>query len=182
MGPLGVNDPRGPQRLSNMAQIRIVGIDPGQTTGYVEVLCDPDSGEWQIIDAREIAWEDRFILKPLLTCSSVKFIADGPELPVEPLLPAYVVCEQFTLYANKARDQVGSHFPSVRIIGTLEAYLDEYHILGRLMFQGASVRERVQVLPQHESMLGTSDHTHDAYQHVRYFIVTKGWLRNARGN
>ena len=141
-------------------EIRLIAIDPGQTTGYVDVLYDPANGDWRVVDAKEIAWVNRFTLRPLL---ADPFIG----LP----LPSFVVCEQFTLYAHKAYDQVGSHFPAVRVIGTLEAYLDELGILDRLIFQGASVRERVTVLDKHASMIH-GPHITDAYQHVRYFIVT----------
>jgi len=144
---------------------RIIGIDPGQTTGYVDALFDLNSGTWQVVDAREIAWDERFILKPLLAgalCTAY----------VQPLLPDFVVTEQFTLYAFKAKDQIGSTFPSVRVIGTLEAYMQEFGILRRLCFQPASVRSRVLTLEEHRRWLVGSVHKHDAYQHLRYFIVT----------
>jgi hypothetical protein len=146
---------------------RIVSVDPGQTTGWVEGIYDSETREWDVRDAKEIAWENRFLIGPLLT-SPTCF-----EDVVPPLLPSYVICEQFTLYAHKATDQIGSHFPAVRVIGTLEAFLYEMGILDRLIFQGASVRERTQVMAIHYPFVAASQHKIDAYQHLRYFIVTK---------
>jgi hypothetical protein len=145
--------------------MRIVGIDPGQTTGYVDVDFNPDSGHWQVVDAREIAWGARFYLKPL--------IAGDPNfgMGARPL-PTWIVMEDFTLYAHKAQDQIGSHFPSVRVIGALEAYTEELGIFPNLILQPASVRGRIKILPEHEKWLVGSAHKKDAYQHVRYFIVT----------
>ena len=141
---------------------RIVAVDPGQTTGWAEGTYNPVTREWAFRDAIEIAWEDRFLMRLLLASSN----AGEPLLP-----PTHIVCEQFTLYKNKAQDQVGSHFPSVRVIGTLEAYLDELGILCDLKFQGASVRDRVAILPEHYDKLKGSEHKKDAYQHLRYFCV-----------
>ncbi len=142
---------------------RIVAVDPGQTTGWAEGVFNPNTREWDVRDVKEIAWEERFLMRLLLTSS------DGPE----PLLPSYIICERFILYPYKAKQQIGSEFPSVRVIGTLEAYLEQLGLLSLLTFQNASVRERVQVLPQHAHLVVGSEHKKDAYQHLRYFIVTQ---------
>ena len=143
---------------------RLIAIDPGQTTGYVEVMFHPETGLWDVTDVREITWDCRFDLKPLVADVLV---------PGHPLLfPSFVVCERFILYPHKAQDQIGSEFPSVRVIGVLEAFLWELGLLEVLRFQNASVRERVKVLPADLSKVGHSPHTIDAYQHIRYFIVS----------
>ena len=143
--------------------MRVIGIDPGQTTGYVDIHLNGSS--WQVVDAQEITWDERFRLGPLLAGTPSDNIVGPP-------LPDYVVVEQFTLYAHKAQEQIGSHFPSARVIGTLEAYMYDAGIIDRLIFQPASVRSLVKIMPAHEAILTGSPHKRDAYQHARYFLVT----------
>lgn len=135
--------------------MRIIAIDPGGTTGYVEVEASSDN--FTLTKVTEISWSRRFSLKEHLLL--------GPP-------PKAVVVESFRLYASKAEDQINSEFPSVRIIGALEAFLFDLGWIDRLVFQPASIRSRVKILDEHREVR-KSPHTHDAYQHARYYFVTK---------
>jgi hypothetical protein len=128
------------------------GIDPGETTGLVIARLHADN-TYDVLAAEEIAWDDRFRLIPLL----------------RDYQPSTIVMEAFILYPHKASDQIGQMFPSVRVIGLVEAACN-FLELSQPHFQMAAVRTRVKVLPQHELKL-RSTHTRDAYKHLRFYLV-----------
>lgn len=132
----------------------IIGIDPGRTTGFVRLYAT-EAG-LVVQQAHEIPWNDRFSLLDILAfCGS--------------LSPLHVVVESFRLYEDKARDQIGNDFPSVQVIGIVEAGLYRAGILSCLHYQSASLKMRVKIV--HENELPASPHVRDAYQHARYFYV-----------
>lgn len=138
---------------------RIIGIDPGRTSGYVDLVIE-DDGTILVAKAQEVLWDERFRFKEFLDYYA------GVMLPFN-MLPDAIVIEAFTLRAAEAHHQVGSDFPSVRIIGLVEAYAYELDILDRIVFQPATLKEFVK--KKHE--LPASEHVLDAYKHARYFIV-----------
>lgn len=121
-------------------------------------MAEATKDDFQLTQAGQIPWQERF------SCLKKLIIED---------LPCWIVVESFRLYEHKAQDQVNSDFPSVRVIGAIEAYLEGVGRLDRLVLQPASVRSRVQILNEHKPMLVNKVHAHDAYQHLRYFFVTK---------
>lgn len=134
--------------------MKLVAIDPGHTTGYVEA--EATDGVLTLTKVLQIPWEERFSLMSLL-CA----------LP----LPDAVIVESFRLYAHKARAQINNDFPSVRVIGIVEAAAYLVDILDRVHFQPASIRTRVQVLPEHQEVDRAGPHARDAYQHLRFFYA-----------
>lgn len=138
--------------------MRILAFDPGKTTGFCEAIVDPTNSNIQIVNSCTLAWERRFFVHELLqgTC----------EAP----LPDVVVVESFHLYAHKAQELIGSIFPSVQIIGTLEAYAFELGIIDRIVYQPASVMSRVELL-EYGKLLAPSPHARDAFKHLRYYVV-----------
>lgn len=148
--------------------MRVLGFDPGETTGLVEARFDDDG--FHVVHADVVTWEDRFSLMYHLYCGMSK---QGPL--VEP--PDIVVIEQFRLYAHTAHSQIRSFFPSVRIIGMIEAFLYNYPCAipcerASLVLQPASCIALVAILPEHTQFLH-SKHSMDAYKHVRYFYETQ---------
>jgi hypothetical protein len=135
----------------------ICGIDPGETTGFVLMCLTSTKGDYDVIKAFEIPWGRRFELRNLL----------------HKYLPDVLVIESFRLYEHKAKDQIGSDFPSVRVIGITEAYMYELDCLKAITYQPAHVTARVQVLARHVGVIGSSEHVKDAYKHLRYYLVTK---------
>jgi len=141
----------------------ILAIDPGATTGYCLV---DDSTGFGVVSVGEIPWDSRLeLLTALIHGTSA---SNGP-----PQLQAVVV-EAFRLRPGRALEQVGSVFPSVRIIGILEALL--YTARPRnhppLVFQEPSCMSRAQVLPEHLDILKGMPHARDAYRHARYYTIT----------
>lgn len=134
----------------------IVSLDPGQTSGLVVAQISSDANI-NIIQATELPWGGRFSLRQFL------FTA----------WPDVVVCEAFRLYAQAAKAQINNEFPSVRVIGLLEAYLNETVGLDRLHFQAAMCIQRVEVLEEHKSALRGMVHARDAYKHLRYYAITR---------
>lgn len=148
--------------------MRVLGIDPGETTGFIEARFNDD--DFQVVRAADVTWDNRFSLMYYLYCGTPE---QGPL--VEP--PDVVIIESFHLYAHLAPSQIRSDFPSVRIIGMVEAFLFNWpcqwpHIFGGLVLQPASTISLVAILSEHGKMLG-SLHMIDAYKHVRYFYVTQ---------
>ena len=147
--------------------MRVLGFDPGETTGLVEARFDDDG--FHVVHAVDVAWENRFSLMYYLYCGTP---TQGPLVE----LPDIVIVESFHLYARKAASQIGNFFPSVRIIGMIEAFLYtwpcEYPHEREIIFQPASNISLVAIQPEHGMMLGSA-HTIDAYKHVRYFYVTQ---------
>lgn len=136
---------------------KLIAIDPGSTTGFVEA--ETSLVGITLLRVIEIPWERRFALRDLLW-------NEGSQ-PV----PDKVIIESFRLYAHRAQSQVNNDFPSVRVIGIVEAALHEFGWLDKLVFQPASVRSRVVVASPYREQL-RSPHTHDAFQHIRYYYVT----------
>ena len=150
---------------------RIIGIDPGRTTGFVDLLED-DDGALHVLEAMEVLWDERFRLRELIEGMPIQVDERNQDEPLY-LSPHAIVIEAFNLRAADAHHQVGSDFPSVRIIGIVEAFANDLGVLGRIVYQPASLKEFVKL----KNKLPASDHIEDAYRHARYFAVRE---RNKR--
>lgn len=135
----------------------IVSFDPGATTGVVVADYISSADGFEVVRAFEMTWEQRFAITY--------------ELLARRDLTAIVV-EDFFLYHHKMESQVGNRFPSVQVIGIIEAYAWINHVHQLIHYQVASLRTRVAILPQHSTIIRKSPHTTSAYQHLRYFLVT----------
>ena len=139
----------------------ILGIDPGQTTGVCMLKINDD--DFEVVMAEQIPWSRR--KEDLWALFTATF---EEELPV----PQYVVVESFRLRPGRAMEQVGSTFPSVEVIGLIEAF----HFLAKsnfiLSYQEPAMISRVQVLGEHASLLLGKVHSADAYRHARLFYIT----------
>lgn len=138
----------------------ILGIDPGKTTG----VCMLRTGETvEVVLAEQIPWDRR--KEDLWALFTATF---REELPV----PQYTVIENFRLRPGRAMEQVGSTFPSVEVIGLIEAF----HFITKnffdLVYQEPAIISRVQILPEHAAFFVGKPHAADAYRHARYFLTT----------
>jgi hypothetical protein len=158
--------------------MRVLGIDPGETTGLVEARFDDDG--FHVVHAVDVTWENRFSLMYYLYCGTPR-----QGLLIEP--PDIVIVESFRLYAHTAHSQIRSDFPSVRIIGMVEAFLYNYPCKipcehSEIVFQPASSIALVAIEKEHGMVLGSA-HMIDAYKHVRYFYITQWrsgkWIKRA---
>lgn len=143
----------------------ICAWDPGGTTGFCAGILDPQQPSgFRILESAIVPWPNRF--------SRIRGLIDLYR-------PHTTIVEPFVLYKHKAKDQIGSKFPSSQVIGIIEAYL---YMTGCAMpiYQGAFLiagKPPVQVLPEHEGQLwleGSVDlreHARDAYKHLRYWVV-----------
>lgn len=137
--------------------MNIIGIDPGATTGYVEAFRSDDGLE--VLQALEIAWAARHTLIPLI----------GSKVREDPSVPTVVVVESFRLYPHEFQHQVGSSFPSVHIIGIVDAACWLANPRPELVEQPASIKSRTQL----KHTLPRSEHVRDAYKHARYYYEAK---------
>lgn len=145
--------------------MKICGIDPGQTTGVCLIEDHDDSNDFQVLNVWQIPWENRLtFFKALLTCT----FTNG-----ESLVPEVVVIESFRLRPGRAMEQVGSEFPSVRIIGIVEALLSLCIPQPPLIFQEPSVTARVNILSDDQPILLGLVHASDAYKHARYYHLRR---------
>lgn len=151
--------------------MRIIGFDPGETTGYVDVRLHDDY--LHVEDVREIPFVDRFNIVELIYGMQEQYVyAMSPPVP----LPDIVVVESFRLYAHAAHHQAWSHFPSVLVIGVIDTYLHMHELNPRTKLQPASVIAGVKVPDEYASHFkGFGEHARDAFRHVRYY-----WIMNLR--
>jgi hypothetical protein len=141
----------------------ILALDPGATTGYCLV---DDSTGFGVVSVGEIPWDSRL---GLLTA-----LIGGTSAHNGLLQPQAVVVEAFRLRPGRAMEQVGSIFPSVRIIGIIEALLYQRPDRSKvpLVFQEPGIMARVEVLPEHADLFVGMPHAKDAYKHARYYTLT----------
>jgi hypothetical protein len=134
--------------------MRILAIDPGHTTGVATGLWD--SGlDFKLWNAFQLPWEMRFTL--------------AHEIDLADL----IVIESFRLYKHKAQDQINSDFPSVQVIGAVEAFAWRLSKLEKIVKQPSSCIQNVKILSEHEEFTRGLIHAQDAYRHLRYYIVTQ---------
>ena len=149
-----------------MTTLRIIGVDPGETTGITIIQqTKPLSTSFDILYVDDIGWEERFALMEL--------ISHYRPHPDQPDISGLVVCEQFRLYpgAGAGQEHINSYFPSVRVIGYIECWLHHLMWTDALILQPASVRKGVEILPVHVDQLKGYHHARDAYKHARYRLV-----------
>ena len=137
---------------------RVAVFDPGQTTGYFSCTgIDYKARTIRDADSHEIMWgnhecEIRSVL-----------MAFKPEV---------IVIETFSLYRGKAKQQIGSTFPSVEIIGVIKAYVSEHMPNTVIVMQPAWAKERT-IRAYEDSVKGVvGPHCRDAMRHFVYYAVT----------
>lgn len=142
---------------------QIVGIDPGGTTGFCHIVTNEDG--FDVVQVIEVPWPVRFDL-----AIKLEFMCALPSI--------YIIVESFVLYQSRAQDQVGSDFPSVKIIGMIEYFLHAHGRLDILHYQSASQIARVGILSDHLHLVKGSEHKKDAYRHARlaYEKIKRGKL------
>jgi len=140
--------------------MRYVAFDPGGSTGFCEAIATLSDRTFQVVKSCTIDWSDRFKVGDLLQGTD--------EAP----LPDAVIVESFRLYQHRAKEQIGSDFPSSQVIGMIEMIAWQIGILDKVVYQPASNISRVQVLPEHKPSVAASEHARDAYRHLRYYILT----------
>lgn len=151
----------------------VIGIDPGKTTGVCIArlpTARPDIpeisarlGEIEVLAAYEILWD--FRLEDIETLFSTPRVG-GVEA---------IIVEAFHLYPNKAEAQIGSSFPSVQIIGIVEAmarvYLPKINP-PRIHMVPAGNHKNVAILDSAPTVLSSpSAHIRDAYQLARLYQI-----------
>ena len=136
----------------------VLAFDPGETTGIVAAeLTGPRT--YKYIEAWQVKWSERFSIKYLINA-----LTSFPG--------SVIVCEDFHLYATQAQNQINSYFPSVKVIGIIETWANEYGI--SVFLQPASARVSTNIPDIDKSKLSSQKHARDAYQHMRYWVLTKG--------
>lgn len=137
-----------------------MGVDPGKTTGIcvAERVAVANPGHpFEVLYTAEIMWETR--IHELRELFQVYNDIEA------------IVVESFRLYPHAAQSQIGSDFPSVRVIGTIETVLEISDIAAPIVFLPASIHKRVLIpewLPHYSSA-----HVRDAYALVKYYYLTK---------
>jgi hypothetical protein len=135
----------------------ILAFDPGETTGYCEIEVLPDGSDFKVVYCREILWHER-----LQKLREVLYFRNSVD----------VVIESFRLFPHKAKAQIGSQFPSVRVIGTIEAYCYTNNLGPEVIkFQEPGDISRVAVLEPHIPVVAGSPHKIDAYRHARLYFI-----------
>lgn len=135
----------------------ITAIDPGATTGVTQ-LKYTTGRDFELVYCGEVKWERRFALRDFV---------EGSE---------HIVIERFALYESHSKAMINNEFPSVRIIGIVDAYCNEFNLLDRVTFQTADSMKMVQVLDIHKERTKGSEHKKDSYKHGRYYIVMNAGL------
>lgn len=154
-------------------QKNILAVDPGHVhVGAAEFRFHHTMGSWACIDAREITPED------IVEIFETKLIHYS-----------HVVIESWQLYADAAKQQIGSKLETVKLIGVLE-YLIQRHNREhpdnevQLVFQQAAIKTGTRAIA--DRMRGNRDwvsvaggldpdgHGNDAELHGYHFIGRSG--------
>lgn len=144
----------------------IISFDPGRTTGVV-VAHYYGKRHFDIVRVDEIRWQDRFETTRDIVFSYRNHLSA-------------IIIEDFRLRRDLAEKQAGDDMPSSQIIGIIETYAFNFGIINLTRKQMPGVKNRVSILDRHFPAIGRSEHIKDAYQHIRYFIVSElskngGW-------
>lgn len=142
----------------------MIAFDPGLTTGYCVVQYDPteaDPFNLHVISCGAIEWTMRH--------ETIPQVLNAPAVFKRNLLA--LVVEKFRLYPEKAQSLARNDFPSAIVEGIIEHAAYREGILGLLVYYNAANRLGVQVLPQHQAVIGKVQHKIDAYQHARYHLI-----------
>ena len=141
----------------------IVSIDPGGTTGFCSLyftggVITPD--QYTVQTALEVTFSNRFWYQRY-------FSEQRDQIGV-------IILERFKLFGKQStmNGQINSEFPSVRIIGIVEAFAHMYGLHDKIVFQEPNDRKSAQIPKVHWAALGPSDHVKDAYRHARYYALT----------
>ncbi len=139
----------------------ILALDPGVTTGYaIGRATGPVT--FDVLELGEIPWETRL--------SRLMELIETKNFDV-------IVMEDFRLYKHAAHAQVNSNFPSVHVIGAVEAFVYRsfaaFGFQTKIVFQPASVRQNVKVNVVHVDLtVGKGPHVLDAYLHLKYYVLS----------
>lgn len=128
-----------------MKPVRLLGVDPGATTGVAIVDYTKDQREVMVYGEVPL-WED---LDTLMDVHK----------------PMLIVIEAFRLYRHKAMAQVGSDFPSSQVIGVVR-YLADHRGL-TVVQQGAS-EIKTATKPDKDY---SSSHVRDALRHCDLLVM-----------
>lgn len=142
----------------------ILGVDPGQTTGVCMIrTTDENINNFDVLLAEQVLWNNRHADFWALLVTMNERIVPVPDI---------VVIENFRLRPGRAMEQVGSTFPSVNVIGLIEAFQYVAPISFELAYQEPAIIGRVQILPEHQELFVGKQHAADAYRHARYYSIT----------
>lgn len=141
----------------------LVSIDPGGTTGFCSLyfpggIVNPE--QYTVQTALEVTFNNRFWYHRF-------FLEQRDQIGL-------IILERFKLFGRQStmKAQINSEFPSVRIIGIVEAFAFEFGLLNKIVFQEPNDRKSAQIPKEHWAAIGPSDHVKDAYRHARYFCLT----------
>lgn len=148
----------------------LVAVDPGGSSGFCIGKMNSESNlKFDVLESLVLPWDGVLI---------------GSLAVLRVHRPKVVIVEQYTLRQDKADDQVGSHFPSVEVLGMIRAWC---HLLKLAppRLQQPIVMSRVEIPVEHKPLLVKGplrEHAKDSYKHLRYFIVQQRYLasRSAR--
>lgn len=156
----------------------IVAFDPGVTTGFAmaaleykdELYIDgerPVVTQWptgiKIIKTGEWRWLERFDHLAGLAMTTSQFDVEA------------VIIEQFTLFPHAAQSKVGSGFPEIRMIGSIELAIQAADLYHTLVWQQPSLKSSVRLkgIDYWEGFRSSSNHINDALKHLRYYYLMR---------
>lgn len=139
------------------AIICVLSVDPGETSGVVvsHLRWDtkhPGRASLEIVQTTEVRWNEWTIWKYLVEESSL------------------VLCENFRLRPNKARQQGGSEMPTVRLIGALQcltALDNKEFVTHEPTLKSVYPRDRLRKLGCDHP----SQHVRDAMSHLLWYVL-----------
>lgn len=142
----------------------VVAVDPGGSTGICVGKVNLEARlRFDVLESIVLPWEGVLV---------------GTLATLRVHRPKVVIVEEYTLRQDKANDQVGSHFPSVEVLGMIRAWCHLLKLAPPLLQQPV-IMGRVEIPEEHRPLLlkGPSrEHAKDSYKHLRYFIVRQRYL------
>lgn len=143
----------------------IIAFDPGRTTGVcLAEGVDFAARTFHVTLSSEILWPDRrWVYSGLQRLKTLESTGK--------LYLTAIVIEDFRLFQDKANEQIGSDFPSVKVIERIWTCAELLELDKRIVMQMPGLRARVKIDPIHQKSLARSLHAQDAYRHLRYYVL-----------
>ena len=141
----------------------IIAFDPGETIG-VAILANEWPPQPASLWTGELAWNDT---EALCTCWPLWVGFSGEAHPDA------IIIETFKLFPHLAKQQIGSEFPAVQVIGQLRLLAHQTGLTPCLIFQQPDVQkmwsdEKLQKLGL--TLYGLSPHEKSALRHCVHYL------------
>lgn len=135
-------------------------FDPGGTTGFA-IGWHTGDFNFYLDESGEISWTDRYAVSDIIT----------RQIPIASKMGRTLIvgAEDFKPDRGAIAQLAGRHVLASEVIGMIDMTCQQAGVL--FLRQPRWAKGTVQILPQHVTQVGSSQHRKDSYCHLRYRII-----------